>query len=77
MSAAYRMADATTGFVVVLNAGEEPATLVVPLNERDGALLQPELPVGWPWAAGDPAEIHDGTATVTLPARSARLLRIR
>jgi glycosidase len=77
MTAAYRMADETAGFVVALNAGEEAASLIVPLHERDGATLQPELPVGWPWPAGDPLAIRDGSVTIALPARSARLLRIR
>jgi neopullulanase len=77
MAAAYRMADDSAGFVVALNAGEEAGTLVLPLHERDGETLQPELPVGWPWPAGDAAVVRDGTATIVLPARSARLLRIR
>ncbi len=58
MTAAYRMADDSAAFVVALNAGEEPGSLIVPLHDRDGATLQPELPVGWPWPAGDPVAVR-------------------
>ena len=67
----------TTAFVVCLNAGEEDARLELSLPGLDGRTLEPQVPAGWTWAAGDPVTVTGGSASVPLPARGARLLRAR
>lgn len=77
LTAAYGMGNAKAAYIVALNAGEEPATLRVPLQARHGATLEPVTPAGWPWPAGDPVPAPDGTAAVPLAGRSGRILRVR
>jgi cyclomaltodextrinase / maltogenic alpha-amylase / neopullulanase len=77
MTAAYVRSDAAEAFVVCLNAGDEDARLELSLSGLDGRTLVPEMPGGWPWAAGDAVTVADGRASVSIPARGARLLRAR
>ena len=77
MTAAYRMADDSAASSSRSTPARSPGRSLSRCTTRDGATLVPEVPVGWPWSAGDPVAIHDASATIDLPARSARLLRIR
>lgn len=77
MAAAYVRADAEDTFVVGLNAGEEVAWLEVRVPGIDAGDLAPAVPAGWSWPAGDAVTVADGRAWIELPARGARVLRLR
>ena len=72
-TAAYRRSDDDTTFVVCLNAGEEPARLVIDLPELAGRSLA-EVPL--PGAGGRaPVPVADGRAEVEIPGRSGIVLK--
>lgn len=75
MAAGYGRLLEGGGFLVCLNAGEEPASLEVDAGGAGGR-LDPVVPEGWPWDAGEPVAVEGGRAVVELGARSARLLRL-
>jgi neopullulanase len=78
MAAAYRRWDAADSFVVVLNAGDEPADLALTLTGIEGRALAPVTWPGWPWPAGEAVMVAgDGRASVRVPARGALILRAR
>jgi neopullulanase len=78
MAAAYRRWDAADSFVVVLNAGDEPADLALTLTGIEGRALAPVTWPGWPWPAGEEVMVAgDGRASVRVPARGALILRAR
>ena len=77
MAAAYLRADADDTFVIGLNAGEEVAWLEVRMPGLNGGELSPVAPAGWPWPTGDAVTVADGRAWIELPARGARVLRVR
>ena len=77
MAAAYARHDADGAFLVALNAGDEPARLPVSLAGLGARAAEPVTPSGWPWPAGAPIPVIDGGAEIDLPARSARVLRLR
>jgi neopullulanase len=74
-AAAYARSSDTETLVVAINAGEEATTLEVEVPGDGGGRLEPFVPEGWAWPAGDGADLHDGRAWLDLPARSARILR--
>jgi neopullulanase len=77
MAAAYRRSDADATFVVCVNAGEEPVSLEISLPDLGGRTLDPQVPEGWTWDAGDPVAMAGNRAMVPIPARGARILRAR
>jgi pullulanase/glycogen debranching enzyme len=76
MTAAYRLWDPDETFVVCLNAGEEAARLELALPGVNDRTLVPVTWAGWTWEAGEPVAVAGGRATVELPARSGRVLRL-
>jgi neopullulanase len=74
-AAAYSRSDAGELLVVALNAGEEPVWLEVGVPGEGSGRLEPVVPDGWAWPAGDPADLRENRAWLELPARSARILR--
>jgi cyclomaltodextrinase len=77
MTAAYTRSDPEEAFVVCLNAGEEGASLELSLPGLDGRTLEPQAPGGWAWEMGEPVTVAGGRASVSIPARGARLMRAR
>jgi neopullulanase len=77
MAAAYARADADETLLVALNAGETATQLEVTLPGATDGILDPVVPDGWAWPAGDALALVGGRASVPLPARGARILRLR
>jgi neopullulanase len=77
MAAAYVRHDIEGAFLVALNAGEDAASLPVSLAGLDARVAEPVAPSGWRWDVGDPVLVIDATAVIDLPARAARVLRLR
>ena len=75
LAAAYLRANADATFVICLNAGEGEASLDLTLPGLGGRILQPVVPDGWPWPAGEAVTVVDDRASVLLPPRGVRLLR--
>jgi neopullulanase len=73
MGFAYLRYDATTAFVVALNAGEEVTAIDLRLPGRKGVLQPVPLP-GESRVGG--AAIWDGHATLEMPARTGAVLRV-
>jgi len=73
---AYRRSDDDATFIIGLNAGEGPAELALHLPELDGRTLEPVTWEGWTWGPGETATVAGGTASVAVPARAARVLRV-
>ena len=74
-AAAYSRNDDGETLVIALNAAEEPVWLEVGIPGESGGRLEPVVPDGWAWPAGDPADVNENRAWLELPARSARILR--
>ncbi len=77
MAAAYVRADGEDAFVIGLNAGEEAARVEVQVPGLERGELAPVAPAGWAWPAGDAVTVTDGRALLELPARGARVLKVR
>jgi neopullulanase len=71
LAAAYRRGDGPGSVVVAINAGEEPAALVVDLDERQiEPVYLPEL------GGGQVTRTEDGRVRLDLPPRSGTLVRV-
>jgi hypothetical protein len=74
MGFAYLRYDATTAFVVALNAGEEATAIDLRMPGREGGVLQPVPLPGESRVGG--AAIRDGHATLKMPGRTGAVLRV-
>ena len=75
MAMAYLRSDRESAFVVALNAGVDPASLTIDAPDFEGSALG-GVPLPGDPTPGGAVQVVDGRATIAIPARSGRLLRM-